>query len=441
MHDIFRNQPIAFLLTVDILSFAIDTIGKFVGASGMQDAQSVTHISFSPLGGAGSVAVRLTAAQRDLGWKAYLASMVDTPFPRWALRHPRVAASALADFYLVRKSSNTAFFSLYRNQYDKRLGVQLADKEGVLHLHWLPGFIWPPAFFHQVLPSRKVIWSMHDLWPITGGCHYTNGCLGFTGTCVNCPQVRHMFQRRVANALRQKQEGVQKCRNLLLVAPSEWAESMVRASAAMRDIPTAVVPNPVNTKQFCIMDRASVRAKWGISPMSFVVGVGAADLSDERKQIARTLATLHDWIRERRDSRPVDVIIFGAGKTHSLLPPEFRFLGPSRNTAMLAEWYNIMDIYVSLSRYETFGNMLMEAAACGTPSICLTGSGMTEVIIPNQTGRHVQSPEDLTAALPDLVQQPSLIRQMGAAARENAVRTFDDHVIARQFIALYQEPL
>ncbi len=405
----------------------------------MDKALPITHITFSTLGGAGAVAARLAAAQRKQGWQVRLVSLVDTPFPRWAARHPIMAGAALADYFLVRKSSKSAFFSLFRNQHDTPLLRQLADTEGVLHLHWLPGFIRPPVFFHQVPPSRRVIWSMHDLWPITGGCHYTNGCLGFTGTCADCPQVHRLFQSRVATALRRKQEAIQGRRNLLLVTPSEWARTMIRASPAMRDIPTDVIPNPVDTNLFHPMDRASVRARWGIPPASFVVGVGAADLDDDRKQIARTLAVLHDWIRERRDNRPVNVIIFGSGKSRSRRPPEFRFLGPSRNAAMLAEWFNAMDVYVSLSRYETFGNTLAEAAACGTPSICLTGSGMTEVIIPNQTGRHVESPEELPAALSDLLRQPSPIRQMGAAARDNAVRTFDDHVIARQFIALYQE--
>ena len=383
------------------------------------------------------MAVRLVAAQRELGRPVELVGLVNTPFPRWAGRHPLVAAAALADFYWVRKNAHTAFFSLFRNQHAARISRELARRDGILHLHWLPGFLWPATLLAAPLKAQKVIWSIQDLWPFTGGCHYANECREFERTCADCPQVRRPFQRRVAATLRRKQEGLQGRRDLLLVAPSEWTRALIQASAAMRGLPTAVVPNPVDTQRFSPLERNAIRAKWGVDPAAFVVGVGAADLRDERKQIPQTLSVMRDWIGSGSVPRPIQVLVFGAGGPLPGWPPAFRFLGSSPDAATLAEWYNAMDAYVSLSRYETFGNTLAEAAACGTPSICLTGSGMAEVVVPDQTGRHVRAPEELPAALADWVKTPARAREMGAAACQDAQQRFSAAVVARRFLDLY----
>jgi glycosyltransferase involved in cell wall biosynthesis len=208
----------------------------------------------------------------------------------------------------------------------------------------------------------------------------------------------------------------------------------------MRDLPVTVIPNPVDTRVFSPRDKTAVRREWGVDSETFVVGVGAADLRDERKQIPQTLGVLRDWMRRRQGRGSVQVLIFGAGGPLPGFPSAFRFLGPSRNASSLAEWYNAMDVYVSLSRFETFGNTLAEAAACGVPSVCITGSGMAEVVVPGQTGRHVNAPEELPEALADWVENPAQARRVGMEARTHAVRRFNDEVIARQFITLYGEP-
>ncbi len=401
---------------------------------------NVQHVSYSRLGGAGAVAVRLTAAQKRLGWHSELLTMVDQPFPRMFKQYPILVLYALMDQYLVRNSRHSSFFSLLRQRHHARTAKGLETYKGILHLHWLPGFLPFPGFFEQHLQARKMIWSVQDLWLMTGGCHYTNGCTAFTESCRNCPQVRGLFRKRVAAAMHDKQATFRDRGDILLVAPSEWTRSIIQASTVTRDLPTAVIPNPIDTAAFSPLDRATIRKKWDMAPSALIIGVGAADLDDERKQIPQTLAALSTLISARGTAPSLQVLIFGAGGRTMTSRPEFRFVGPSKNTAMLAEWYNAMDVYISLSRYETFGNTLAEAAACGTPSICLTGSGMSEVVIPDRTGRHVPSPAALPAALSNWIDQPEGARRMGLEARENALCRFDDAVVARQFIDLYERP-
>ncbi len=404
----------------------------------MTETSPITHVTFSPLGGAGAVAVRLAAAQRQLGLQVKLVPLVNTPFPRWAARHPLVAAAALTDYYLVRKDTESSFFSLFRRQHAKRIAHRISRASGILHLHLLNGFLWPPTLFSLPLNAHKVVWSVQDLWPFTGGCHYANECTGFMRDCTGCPQVRPIFQQQVANCLQEKREGLQNHPHLRIVTPSEWARSLVQSSTVMRNLAVDVIPNPVDVRQFTPLDPVLCRRRWKIHPEAFVIGVGAANIRDERKRIPETLRIIGQWMRQSPPLRPVQVLVFGGGGSLSGFPPEFVFTGPSASAAVMSEWYNAMDLYVSLSRFETFGNTLAEAGACETPSICLTGSGMAEVVRDGHTGYHVRSPEDLPPAITALYKDPALLGRLGSAAREHAVRHFDDDVIARQFTDIYE---
>lgn len=400
--------------------------------------RSVTHVSFSSLGGAGAVAARLTRAQHRLGWTSTLKTLTDEPFRRWAIRHPLVAASTLIDYLIVRKTKRSSFFSLFRQQHSSRHARLLASEPGVLHLHWLPGFVRVEDLLPRVT-ARIIVWSLHDFFPLTGGCHYPYGCDHFADSCRECPQVRRVFRPKVRRRLLGKKRAYEQAGNLVVVAPSHWAKSLVHKSSAMHHMRCDVIPNPVDTSVFAPQPRTALMRTLGIPTGSFVIGVGAADLQDGRKQISTTLRLIQSWIADRLNSQRFHVFVFGDNPSSQwrTLGPQFHFIGSTREQDRLAEWYALMDVYVSLSRYETFGNTVAEAAACGTPAVCLAGSGMTDVVIHNSTGLHIRQEKDLAGALRVLVDHPEKLHSMGIAARHHAVESFDDAVIANRFISLY----
>ena len=64
--------------------------------------------------------------------------------------------------------------------------VQAAD---VIHLHWVSyGMVDQRAFF--LACTKRVVWTMHDMNPFTGGCHHADACEGFIDLCYNCPQLK-----------------------------------------------------------------------------------------------------------------------------------------------------------------------------------------------------------------------------------------------------------
>jgi hypothetical protein len=73
----------------------------------------------------------------------------------------------------------------------------LAD--GIIHLHWIPNLIDYPSFFASLPARQPIVWTLHDMFPFTGGCHYTAGCDAFLTECKNCPQLGLSGDKDLAN--------------------------------------------------------------------------------------------------------------------------------------------------------------------------------------------------------------------------------------------------
>ena len=57
----------------------------------------------------------------------------------------------------------------------------------VIHLNWINQGMLSLKSIRKILRSGKpVVWTMHDLWPATGICHYARTCSAFRTTCHNC---------------------------------------------------------------------------------------------------------------------------------------------------------------------------------------------------------------------------------------------------------------
>ena len=53
------------------------------------------------------------------------------------------------------------------------------------HLHWITGgFLNVGSLRRWQVPF---VWTLHDMWAFTGGCHYDEGCGRYRTRCESCP--------------------------------------------------------------------------------------------------------------------------------------------------------------------------------------------------------------------------------------------------------------
>ena len=115
--------------------------------------------------------------------------------------------------------------------------------------------------------------------------------------------------------------------------------------------------------------------------------------------------------------------------------------------------YSHCAVFCCPSVYEPFGIINLEAMACGAPVVASAVGGILEVVVDGVTGRLVpfdadpltgfpldadRFSRDLAARIAELMANPSLCAQMGAAGRKRVEETFDWEAIAAQTVELYR---
>ncbi len=97
------------------------------------------------------------------------------------------------------------------------------------------------------------------------------------------------------------------------------------------------------------------------------------------------------------------------------------------------------DVFVLPSYREGFGSVVIEAAACGIPTIAYRIDGVVDAIIENHTGCFVAKGniEELAQAMERLGSDPDMSRNLGEAARRRAVEGFSSSAVSAAWLAFY----
>ena len=306
----------------------------------------------------------------------------------------------------------------------------------IVNLHWVARWLDLPSFFGSLPDRHPVVWSVHDLIPITGGCHYPGECDHFTQRCGNCPQQRSPRETDATRKFFRIKEKIYAGKNLHFVGNSEWTSAQVRRSGLAKYAQSVrTIPLGVDVGQFQPVEKIHARRAMGILDDRLVIGFACADLSEERKgaglliEAAKVLA-----------GQKVLLVTFGSGRWPEIGGIETLQLGALHSPRLQSLYYSALDVFVTPSRVETFGNTAMEAMACETPVVAYATSGLNDVVADGETGLLEQE----IGSVPGLVrmrQHPGERQKMGVAARQRVIRNFSDALMAERYTTLYEELL
>jgi glycosyltransferase involved in cell wall biosynthesis len=310
----------------------------------------------------------------------------------------------------------------------------------VLNVHWIAGFVSHAEVVHYAQYVGPAVWTLHDLNPFTGGCHFPGACNNYREGCGCCPVLSSSRPRDLAyrgwEAKRRSLARVDTDK-LHLVAPSRWLAEAARSSALFRRYAVTVIPYGIDLQTYRPLPRDAMRMVLGIRPDARVILVVAAKLSDSRKAGPAFFSALAATVAGWRDT-----VVVTAGKHPPALADSMphRALGPIENEAFLAALYSCADIHLMPTMDDNLPNAALETIACGAPIVGYATGGMPDIVGDDEAG--VLTPKGdlaaLLAAARTLLGDAARLGRLRLAARERAERLFAKELQVARYRALYE---
>jgi glycosyltransferase involved in cell wall biosynthesis len=205
-----------------------------------------------------------------------------------------------------------------------------------------------------------------------------------------------------------------------------------------------VVPNGVDLSVVRPADKARARAELKIPAAMRVVLFAATAL---RENIWKDYRTVREAVSLAVSRLPAESIMFLAlgqdGPEERIGPAVLRFIPFQREPKVVASYYQASDVYVHGARADTFPNTVLEAQACGVPTVATAVGGIPEQIEDGRSGFLVSVGDapGLAERLTRLLSDASLREHVGAQGAEDARRRFDLNGQADAYLDWYEEAL
>jgi glycosyltransferase involved in cell wall biosynthesis len=427
--------------------YYITAMAQVAHLASRKAALRICHVTSGPLSsGAARGAVWLHEGLLDAGCESTLVTdYIGGVASRGVIQmpcavHPRieqVARRALEQLPVqcYRKRVKAIFSTGITGRSLNRLpAIQSAD---VVNLHWICGGMVSLRSLRQL--RVPVVWTLRDLWPVTGGCHYPtiHKCERFVSGCGNCP---HLASSRTADLSRlvYRTKARSLPHNLAAVGISEWVTEQARCSPLLHGRQVLTIPNCIDTEVFRPFDRTAARELLGLPIDRKFVLAGALSPSEPYKGWPLLIDALG------RDSVNFDVLLFGHMRETeaSKVPRLFRNFGYVGDDLKLRVLYAAADVYVSAATSEAFGKTIAESLSCGTPAVAFGATGPKDIVSHHETG-YLATPFDarsLADGIEWVLSRPGA-DALRVAARSRAVGHFSKSVAAKAYLELYRSLL
>ena len=317
----------------------------------------------------------------------------------------------------------------------------LVKEADILHLHWInQGFLSLKDLTSLIDTGKPVVWTMHDMWACTGICHHSWGCEGFTVECGKCPLLLSNKHKDLSYRIFKRKSFISQS-GIHIVTVSSWLKNMARKSAITKSLDISTIPNVIDTGVFQPSEKAVARKNLSLPADKKIIIMGALRINDPVKGFVFLKEAMNKVYNEEKD---VVLVLFGSIKGQGILtdiPCRVIQMGLIKDTATIVQLYAAADVNVVPSYYETFGQTITEAMACGCPSVSFNNSGQTDIIDHKENGylAEYKSSDDLANGLLWVLRQDSV--KISGSCIKKVKDNYTEDIVAKQYIDLYEKLL
>lgn len=313
----------------------------------------------------------------------------------------------------------------------------------VVNLHWVNnGYIQIESL---AALAKPIVWTLHDMWAFTGGCHYSQECDRYTQSCGHCPQLASSRQSDLSQRIWRRKRQVWEKLNLTIVTPSQWLADCARKSSLFKDCRIKCIPNGIDTSVYRPIDRHVARDILKLPQDKYLLLSGSlGGIMDKRKGFHFLQPALQE-ISQSEWGDQLELVVFGQSQPSH--PPNLglktHYLGSLGDDYSLALLYSAVDIFVAPSVQDNLPNTVMESIACGTPCIAFHIGGFPDMIEHQHNGYLAQAfnIKDLVDGIIWILSDQERYQKLAEHARAKAVKEYALSILASHYHQVFTQVL
>jgi glycosyltransferase involved in cell wall biosynthesis len=340
----------------------------------------------------------------------------------------------LISLFKNRKGNDFSILSFPNKILLKRINKIDPD---IVHFHYLgPGII---SIEGLSLIKQKVVWTLHDSFIFTGGCHTTYDCLGYQNSCGACNYLKSERENDISKKLwKKKFKYLHDYGNINLTAPSNWMKICAESSSIFKNRNVTCIPNLIDTEIYIAKSKEESKLSMGVSSNVKIVTAGGSNFDlDQNKGLNYFLESLRhlNYLKSN-----LQIFIFGTKRTGIIEFEGFtiNYLGYLNNQDDLVNLFSASDVVVVPSKQESFGQVAIEAMSCGTAVVAFNTSGLKDIVEHKINGYLAETfdVKDLASGI-DFV----LLNDLSEKVKEIVLFKFSERTVINRLINYYKKIL
>jgi glycosyltransferase involved in cell wall biosynthesis len=344
----------------------------------------------------------------------------------------------LLPLYMLGKSDKTISSAWFPNRIYKRLSSVNAD---LIHLHWINrGFIQVSIMHHLSIP---ILWTFHDMWPFTGGCHYDLDCGRYMDQCGICPQIGSSRKSDISRWIWLRKTNAWQSKNICIVCPSKWMAECSAQSSLFAESRIEVIANGLDLARFRPIDRESARELIGLPQKKKLVLFSAIKGINNPHKGFKYIEPILYQLSTMMWKDKLELVVMGSSKP---IDPQVEslpshYLGHLNDEILLSIIYGAVDLLLVPSIQDNLPSTIMEAIACGTPCVAFNVGGISDVIDHQINGYLAEKFDvhDFAHGINWILENKERYSILSELARKKAIKDFDINKQATKYINFYNE--
>lgn len=253
-------------------------------------------------------------------------------------------------------------------------------KASIVYIHWVQmGFLTLNEIEKIVLSGKKIVFVLHDMWGITGGCHIDLNCNHYKEDCADCPILPEQGSFPMKQLAKKKL--IYGHKNVSFISPSKWLAKCVEESSVGKEREVKYIPNFFDSPYFKPDSDHSERKDLIFEKSVKIISFAAVNIDSFYKGFDFLLKAL-EYLPSIYKEENLEIHVIGE-KSQELLasiPYPIKYLGYLNSEEKMAKNLSVSDVFVIPSTADNQPTIVIESLSCGVPVVGFKVGGIPDMI-------------------------------------------------------------